>query len=74
MLVCLCSGTSDTQIRAAVRAGAANRRQVARACPGAGQGCGSCLRSIDALIGEETRDEAHERAAEVVARGLLAAG
>ena len=54
MLICPCSGTSDAQVRAAVRAGASNRREVARACRAAGQGCGSCRRAIDALIVEET--------------------
>ncbi len=74
MLVCLCSGTHDTQIRAAVRAGASDRPQVARACRGAGQGCGSCLPQIDRLIREETLALAQERATEVVETGVLAAG
>ena len=74
MLVCLCSRTSDSQIRAAVRAGASDRLGVARACPGTGLGCGSCLRAIDSLIAEEEKTSAQERAAEVVEGGLLAAG
>lgn len=60
MLVCLCNQISDSQIRAAVRSGACDRRAVARACRAAGQGaagqgCGSCLRAIDSLIVEELR-------------------
>ncbi len=55
MLVCLCNQISDSQIRAAVRSGACDRRAVARACHAAGQGCGSCLRAIDSLIVEELR-------------------
>ncbi len=74
MLICPCSGTYDSQVRAAVRSGASDRRQVARACHGAGEGCGSCLRTLDALIVEETRACAQQRAAEVVEGGLLAAG
>lgn len=73
MLVCVCNSITDSQIRAAVRAGAADRRDIARACGYAGQGCGSCLRAIDALIVEETAsppagdDQAEDG-------GLLAAG
>ena len=74
MLVCPCSRTHDSQVRAAVRSGARDRPQVARACRGAGQGCGSCLRTLDALIEEETRACAQRCAAEVVEGGLLAAG
>jgi bacterioferritin-associated ferredoxin len=74
MLICSCSGTHDFQVRAAVRSGASDRRQVDRACRGAGEGCGSCLRTLDALIVEETRASAERRAAEVAAGGLLAAG
>ncbi len=74
MLICPCSGTHDSQVRAAVRSGAGDRRQVARACHGAGEGCGSCLRTLDALIVEETLASSQRRAAEVVEGGLLAAG
>ncbi len=74
MLVCLCSGIHDSQVRAAVRSGASDRRGVARSGRGAGEGCGSCLRTLDALIVEETRASAQRRAAEVVEGGLLAAG
>ncbi len=74
MLICLCSGTHDSQVRAAVRSGARDRRLVARACRGAGEGCGSCLRTLDALIVEETLASSQRRAAEVVEGGLLAAG
>lgn len=74
MLVCLCSGVRDREIRDAVREGAANRQQVAQACRGAGQGCGTCLPRIDQLIREETLAAAQERATEVVEGGVLAAG
>jgi len=55
MVVCLCSGISDREIRRHVREGACSQGDVARAC-GAGAGCGGCRPSVDAVI-EEALDE-----------------
>ena len=72
VIVCHCSGVNDRQIRAAVRSGASTRREVARACGSAGEGCGTCMREIDALIVEER--DSDERGSEMLDGGLLAAG
>ncbi|MBM4265745.1 MAG: (2Fe-2S)-binding protein [Deltaproteobacteria bacterium] len=49
MLVCLCQGVSDKEVRQAIARGATTRKQVTRAC-GAGAGCGGCHESIQDLI------------------------
>ena len=41
MLVCLCRGVSDRQVREVLARGATTVREVGRAC-GAGADCGSC--------------------------------
>lgn len=51
MVVCLCQGVSDRSVRASIEAGARTRQQVTSAC-GAGDGCGTCHRTIKALIVE----------------------
>lgn len=51
MVVCLCQGVSDKQVREAVTNGATSRKKVTRAC-GAGAGCGGCHESIREIIRE----------------------
>lgn len=51
MVVCLCQGVSDKKVRASIEAGARTRQQVTDAC-GAGDGCGTCHRTIKTLIVE----------------------
>lgn len=51
MVVCLCQGISDKKVRASIEAGARTRQQVTEAC-GAGDGCGTCHRTIKSLIVE----------------------
>lgn len=41
MIVCLCSGTSDRQVEAAIASGARCMTAIRSAC-GAGGGCGGC--------------------------------
>lgn len=55
MVVCLCQGVSDKSVRASIEAGARTRQQVTAAC-GAGDGCGTCHRTIKSLILECRRD------------------
>lgn len=57
MVVCLCQGVSDKRVRACIAAGARTRQQVTAAC-GAGDGCGSCHRTIKTMIVEWRRQEA----------------
>jgi nitrogenase molybdenum-cofactor synthesis protein NifE len=47
--VCLCRGVDCAAIEAAVRSGAGNRRQVAKAT-GATTGCGRCGQRVDGII------------------------
>jgi len=72
VIVCQCTGVNDRQIRAAVRSGASTRVEVSRACASAGDGCGGCVREIDALIADERESE--ERSPDLLDGGLLAAG
>ncbi len=51
MYVCLCNGLTDSQIEAAVAAGADRPKAVYAACGGHAQ-CGGCTRSILAAIRE----------------------
>ncbi len=54
MIVCICNGISDRTIRAAVRCGARDLGDVARACE-AGGDCGSCHDQIRGIIGDADR-------------------
>ena len=53
MYVCICARVRESELRAAVRAGARTEETVGDAC-GAGTGCGSCLDRICDLIDEES--------------------
>ncbi|MDG2306777.1 MAG: (2Fe-2S)-binding protein [Candidatus Binatia bacterium] len=61
MVVCLCQGVSEKQVREAIVNGATSRKKVTSAC-GAGAGCGGCHGSIRDIIREHRAAEA--RAAE----------
>ena len=50
MVVCLCKGVCDRSIKTAINQGATTLEDVARACRGAGTGCGSCRPMIADLI------------------------
>ncbi len=52
MIVCHCRGTSDREIRRAVRSGAATLPEVARAC-GAGSACGGCVEAVHEVMASE---------------------
>lgn len=51
MVVCLCNGISEKQVRRAIDRGAATRPQVTSSC-GAGGACGGCHRTIREMIRE----------------------
>jgi bacterioferritin-associated ferredoxin len=57
MVVCLCQGVPEKRVRACIAAGARTRQQVTDAC-GAGDGCGSCHRTIKTMIVEARRAQA----------------
>jgi bacterioferritin-associated ferredoxin len=46
MIVCVCRGVSEREVREAVRCGARTLADVSRSCDGAGGDCGSCLARI----------------------------
>jgi bacterioferritin-associated ferredoxin len=52
VIVCHCNGTTDREIRRAVRNGAGTLREVSRAC-GAAAGCGGCSEMVRELIASE---------------------
>lgn len=52
MIVCLCEGVSDREIRGCVQQGAYTVEAIGRAC-GAGTGCGSCHEMLGDLIVSE---------------------
>lgn len=54
MIVCICRGVSDRQVRLAVLTGASTLRDVAVSC-NAGRGCGACHEMIRDMIDEGTR-------------------
>ncbi|MFD7591485.1 bacterioferritin-associated ferredoxin [Kitasatospora sp. NPDC059812] len=51
MYVCMCHAVTEDQVKKAIDAGAETPRQIARGCK-AGTDCGSCVRRIQALLGE----------------------
>lgn len=53
MIVCLCQGVSEKHIAAAIADGAQTRGEITARC-GAGDGCGSCHRTIKLMIREFT--------------------
>ncbi|MGW4891138.1 (2Fe-2S)-binding protein [Kitasatospora sp. NPDC004240] len=51
MYVCMCHAVTEDQVKKEIDAGASTPRQIARGCK-AGTDCGSCVRRIQALLGE----------------------
>ncbi|MFC5662078.1 bacterioferritin-associated ferredoxin [Kitasatospora misakiensis] len=51
MYVCMCHAVTEDQVKRAIDAGANTPRQIAKGCK-AGTDCGSCVRRIQALLGE----------------------
>jgi bacterioferritin-associated ferredoxin len=50
MLVCVCRGVSDREVREVLARGASTLRDVGRAC-GAGTDCGSCRDLLRQMLG-----------------------
>jgi bacterioferritin-associated ferredoxin len=51
MIVCLCRGVADHDIRATIARGGDTRERLTDAC-GAGSDCGSCVWMLDAMLDE----------------------
>ena len=56
MIVCVCEGVSDREVRAACHKGASSVEAVARTC-GAGGKCGSCQKHIEQILAEQHKPE-----------------
>lgn len=63
MIVCLCRGVSDCDIRALAGAGCRTPGAIAQAC-GAGADCGACRALVGTLIVEDAGADAYARAGE----------
>jgi bacterioferritin-associated ferredoxin len=57
MVVCLCRGLSEHDLRRLVAAGLRSTEEISETC-GAGGDCGACLSSIDRLV-DDARVRAH---------------
>jgi bacterioferritin-associated ferredoxin len=57
MLVCLCRGVSEGELRRLVAAGVYSTEEISASC-GAGGDCGACLSTIDRLV-DAVRLRAH---------------
>ncbi len=55
MIVCLCEGVSDRDVRGAVSRGCRSVAEIGRA-NGAGNGCGACHKQLRELITRHTPD------------------
>ncbi|MEU5383168.1 MULTISPECIES: (2Fe-2S)-binding protein [Kitasatospora] len=51
MYVCMCHAVTEAQVKQKIDEGASTPRQIAQGCR-AGTDCGSCVRRIQALLGE----------------------
>jgi bacterioferritin-associated ferredoxin len=51
MYVCMCHAVTEDQVKQAIDQGANSPRRIAQGCK-AGTDCGSCVRRIQALLGE----------------------
>ena len=58
MIVCLCAGVDDCEVRSCINDGARSLDEIARRC-GAGADCGGCIDLLeDALDEAQAADEA----------------
>jgi len=58
MIVCLCRGLSERDLRGVVAAGARNAEEISESC-GAGADCGACLSMLDRLVHDVRRRSVH---------------
>jgi len=60
VIICLCEGVSDREVKALVGNGVRNVAAVGRIC-GAGQNCGQCTKSIQRLLNASGAREGTQR-------------
>ncbi len=53
MIICVCTGANDREIRRAVDGGAGNLAELSESC-GAGEGCGECHRMLLEMLDRES--------------------
>ena len=58
MIVCLCKGVSDREIRRHIKGGCDSRRSIAKAT-GAGSDCGQCACDLSSMLEEHHQAEGH---------------
>ena len=51
MIVCLCKGVNEREIRATITSGCVTEESIGHSC-GAGTDCGSCLETLRELLDE----------------------
>jgi bacterioferritin-associated ferredoxin len=54
MIVCLCEGVSEREIRGVIARGARCVESIRRAC-GAGAGCGTCRETLEDMLDEHAQ-------------------
>ena len=57
MIVCVCKGVNEREIRETITSGCATEESIGHLC-GAGTDCGSCLETLRELIDERTAHHA----------------
>lgn len=65
MIVCICKGVNEREIRQSISAGCSNEASIGHRC-GAGTDCGSCLQTLRELL--EERSAHHAPAPQTLAR------
>jgi bacterioferritin-associated ferredoxin len=68
MIVCLCKGVSDRDVRAAIDAGSETVRDVGRTCSRAGTDCGACVGAVREMLQHRRRHRRTRRDAVGVRR------
>ncbi len=67
MIVCVCEGVSDREIKANIQAGASSLSELGRRCR-AGLDCGRCREMIRGMLGERAHCRGTENSSTSVAR------
>jgi bacterioferritin-associated ferredoxin len=73
MIVCLCRGISDREIKLLIRGGARSLEDLRSSC-GAGSGCGSCHSQLRTLLAGDAEQPSESAPAAAPARRLRLVG
>ncbi|PKN59042.1 MAG: (2Fe-2S)-binding protein [Deltaproteobacteria bacterium HGW-Deltaproteobacteria-14] len=72
MIVCVCEGVSEREVRAAIQRGADNLQALGQACR-AGTGCGRCRQHLVGMLRERVAARDDERPAPPADGGMASA-